>query len=60
MISLGFPRMHKEQNEKEIFYLILEWWKVKKQILVEQGYGSAMGISEDEYLKANERKICFK
>ncbi|NOH16659.1 alanine dehydrogenase [Clostridium cochlearium] len=57
MISLGFPRMHKEQNEKRDF--LPDFFRMMKSekadFYLEQGYGSAMGISEDEYLKANER-----
>ncbi|KHO39720.1 alanine dehydrogenase [Clostridium tetani] len=56
MISLGFPRMHKEQNEKRDF--LPDFFRMMKSekadFYLEQGYGSSMGISEEEYLKANE------
>lgn len=56
MIGLGFPRMHKEQNEKRDFLPgFFEMMKNENaNFYLEKGYGSAMGISEVEYLKANK------
>lgn len=68
MITLGFPRMHKEENEKRDFLPdFFQRLKVEKgEFYLEKGYGSKMGISEEEYLKANEnikfvsKEECYK
>ncbi|WP_027623136.1 alanine dehydrogenase [Clostridium lundense] len=56
MINLGFPRMHKEQNEKRDFLpdFFARLKSENAQFFLEEGYGSAMGISHEEYLKANK------
>ena len=55
MKKIGFPRMHKEVNEKRDFlprffkYFINE----KAELFLEKGYGSAMGFTEEDYLIEN-------
>ncbi|MEW9096814.1 MAG: alanine dehydrogenase [Clostridiaceae bacterium] len=55
MITLGFPRMHKEENEKRDF--LPDFFRRLKgenaEFYLEKGYGSKMGITEEEYLQAN-------
>lgn len=59
--ELAFPRIHEEQNEKRDFLPSL-FKKISKmteaKIFLEKGYGHKMGISEEEYLKADP-KISF-
>lgn len=56
MITLGFPRMHKEQNEKRDF--LPDFFRRLKsenaEFFLEEGYGSAMSITDEEYLNANK------
>ena len=58
--TIGFPRMHKEINEKRdflpSFFDMLK--KEQTQIFLEEGYGSALGYTKEDYLK-NNRKIQF-
>ena len=58
--TIGFPRMHKEINEKRdflpSFFGMLKNEKV--QIFLEEGYGSALGYTKEDYLKSN-KKIQF-
>ncbi len=53
--TIGFPRMHKETNERRdflpTFFSILK--KEKVQIFLEEGYGSALGYTKEDYLSAN-------
>ena len=53
--TIGFPRMHKEINEKRdflpSFFDMLQ--KEKVQIFLEEGYGSALGYTKEDYLKKN-------
>lgn len=55
MKTLGFPRMHKEKNERRDF--LPSFFRTLRDedvyIYLEDGYGSGMGISEDEYLRVN-------
>lgn len=55
MKSIGFPRMHKETNEKRdflpSFFGMME--KESAQIFLEEGYGSALGYTKEDYLKGN-------
>ncbi|MBW9145405.1 alanine dehydrogenase [Clostridium sp. CM027] len=55
MKTIGFPRMHKEINEKRdflpTFFDILQKEKVK--IFLEEGYGSALGYTKEDYLNKN-------
>ncbi|KAJ53133.1 alanine dehydrogenase [Clostridium tetanomorphum] len=55
MITLGFPRMHKEKNEKRDF--LPDFFRrlsgENAEFFLEEGYGEAMGISKEEYLQAN-------
>ncbi|WP_291637638.1 alanine dehydrogenase, partial [Clostridium sp.] len=55
MKTIGFPRMHKEINEKRdflpTFFGVLKNDKV--QIFLEEGYGSALGYVDEDYLKYN-------
>ncbi|MDF2673409.1 MAG: alanine dehydrogenase-like protein [Clostridiales bacterium] len=67
MKKIGFPRMHKEVNEKRDFlprffkYFINE----KAELFLEKGYGSAMGFTEEDYLIENpyikfiDNKDCY-
>ena len=54
--TIGFPRMHKEANERRdflpSFFGILK--KEKAQIFLEEGYGSALSYTKEDYLKENE------
>ncbi len=59
--SIGFPRMHKDIGEKRDF--LPDFFKLftgfaGKTVCVEEGYGSAMGYSHDDYLAVNP-KISF-
>jgi alanine dehydrogenase len=59
--SIGFPRMHKDIGEKRAF--LPEFFRLftgfaGKTVFVEEGYGSAMGYSHDDYLAVNP-KIFF-
>ncbi|MFT5871685.1 MAG: alanine dehydrogenase [Clostridium sp.] len=53
--TIGFPRMHKEINEKRdflpSFFGVLK--NDKAQIFLEEGYGSALGYVDEDYLKYN-------
>jgi len=53
--TIGFPRMHKETNERRdflpAFFSILK--KEKVQIFLEDGYGSALGYTKEDYLIKN-------
>lgn len=55
MKTIGFPRMHKEINEKRdflpSFFELLQ--KGKVQIFLEEGYGSALGYTKEDYLEKN-------
>ncbi len=57
MKTIGFPRMHKEINEKRdflpSFFNMLKNEKV--QIFLEEGYGSALGYTKEDYLKLNNK-----
>ena len=54
--TIGFPRMHKEINEKRdflpSFFGMLK--KEKVQIFLEEGYGSALGYTKEDYFKKNK------
>jgi len=54
--TISFPRMHKETAEKRDFLPTL-FGKIGRmsdvKILVERGYGSAMGYTEKDYLSMN-------
>jgi alanine dehydrogenase len=54
--TMGFPRMHKEINEKRdflpSFFDMLK--KEKVRIFLEEGYGSDLGYTREDYLKENE------
>ena len=57
MKTIGFPRMHKEINEKRdflpSFFDMLK--KEKIQIFLEEGYGSALDFTKEDYLNMNEK-----
>ena len=55
MKSIGFPRMHKEANEKRDFLpdFFNQLDTCNTEIFLEEGYGKDIGISADEYLKQN-------
>ncbi|MCB2289397.1 alanine dehydrogenase [Clostridium sp. CS001] len=56
MKTIGFPRMHKEKNEKRdflpTFFAVLKNEKV--QIFLEEGYGMALDYTKEDYIKENE------
>lgn len=56
--TIGFPRMHKEENERRDFLPSLfgelgSYGNI--EIFVEKGYGSAMGFTEKDYLAYNPK-----
>lgn len=55
MKKIGFPRMHKELNEKRDFLprFFKQLINEKAELYLEKGYGSAMGYSEEDYLREN-------
>lgn len=57
MKTIGFPRMHKELNERRDFLpSFFDMLKTERvQIFLEQGYGSALGYTKEDYLKNNNR-----
>lgn len=57
MIKIGFPRMHKEANEKRDFLprFFRQLMNEKAELYLERGYGSAMGFSMEDYLRENPR-----
>ena len=58
--TIGFPRMHKEINERRDFLpSFFDMLKMEKaQIFLEEGYGLALGYTKEDYLKSN-KKILF-
>jgi alanine dehydrogenase len=59
--SIGFPRMHKDIGEKRDFlpaFFKLFTGFAGKTVCIEEGYGSAMGYSHEDYLAVNP-KISF-
>jgi alanine dehydrogenase len=57
MKTIGFPRMHKEANEKrdflpEFFEKLLDY---PTEIFLESGYGESMGYIEQDYLDKNPK-----
>jgi len=68
MKTLGFPRMHKEKNERRDF--TPNFFKALRdenvEIYLEYGYGSCLGFKEEDYIKANPNikfttnKECYK
>ena len=56
--SIGFPRMHKDAGEKRDFlpgFFKLFTGFADKTVCVEDGYGSAMGYSHEDYLAMNPK-----
>lgn len=55
--TIGFPRMHKETNEKRDFLpsLIGVIKKENVQVFLEEGYGVALGYTKEDYLKENNK-----
>lgn len=56
--TIGFPRMHKEENERRDFLPSLFGELVSYdniEVFVEKGYGSAMGFTEKDYLAYNPK-----
>jgi alanine dehydrogenase len=55
--SVGLPRMHKETGEKRDFLpdLVRELSSYPVDVVIEEGYGKAMGIAPKAYLKANPK-----
>lgn len=68
MKSIGFPRMHKEKNEKRDFLPEFFAFFVGKncKIYLEEGYGKDMGYTKEDYLNINkdiiftDHKECYK
>ncbi|MGH4123947.1 MAG: alanine dehydrogenase [Clostridium sp.] len=60
MKTIGFPRMHKEINERRDFLpSFFDMLKMERvHIFLEEGYGSALGYTKEDYLK-NNKKIQF-
>lgn len=60
MKTIGFPRMHKEINERRdflpSFFDMLK--KERVHIFLEEGYGSALGYAKEDYL-VNNKNIQF-
>ena len=56
MKTLGFPRMHKEKGEIRAFLPdFFEKLEVNgAKIYIEEGYGSKMGYTKDDYLSVNK------
>ncbi|MCB2314095.1 alanine dehydrogenase [Clostridium tagluense] len=57
MKTIGFPRMHKEINERRDFLpSFFDMIKMDRvHIFLEEGYGSALGYTKEDYLKNNKR-----
>ena len=53
--SVGLPRMHKEKSEKRDFLpqFLKDLNKYSVKVVLEEGYGTGLGISPDEYIRAN-------
>ena len=57
-LSVGLPRMHKEIEERRDFLPVLVQHLVRlgaTEVLIEDGYGSGMGIPVDRYLEVSDR-----
>ena len=55
-LSVGLPRMHKEAGERRDFLPDLVRWLDRaevSEVVLEEGYGRAMGIDPDAYLEAS-------
>jgi alanine dehydrogenase len=52
-LQFGLPQMYKEPGERRDFLPGLVAWLYKQgaQVVLEHGYGSEMGFSEDDYLR---------
>lgn len=55
MKRIGFPRMHKELNEKRDFLprFFKQLANENAELYLEKGYGTGMGYSEEDYLREN-------
>jgi alanine dehydrogenase len=68
MSAIGFPKMHKEKNEKRDF--LPDFFKKinsdKVEFYLEKNYGSALGFCESDYLLSNpnikfvDNKKCYE
>lgn len=57
-MSVGFPRMHREQGERRDFLPGLVGFLGRvgaREMVLENGYGSGMGIGPDAYLSSSPR-----
>lgn len=56
-LTVGFPRMHKEAGERRDYLpdLIAEVAGSAREVVVEAGIGSGMGLSDDDYRKRDPR-----
>ncbi|MDF2533127.1 MAG: alanine dehydrogenase-like protein [Clostridia bacterium] len=57
MKTIGFPRMHKETNEKrdflpDFFEKLVDY---NSEIFLESGYGESLGYKEEDYLRKNPK-----
>lgn len=67
MKEIGFPKMHKEMNEKRDFLprFFKQLINEKAKLFLEKNYGDGMGFSEEDYLKENpniqfvDHKDCY-
>jgi len=58
MVSFGLPRMHKEPGEHRVFLPSLTAFLDRigaGEIVVEEGYGSELGLGLDDYRKGSKR-----
>lgn len=56
-LTVGFPRMHKEAGERRDYLpeLVAEVARSVREVVVEAGIGSGMGLSDDDYRKRDAR-----
>lgn len=56
-LTVGFPRMHKEAGERRDFLpeLVAEVASHAREVVVEAGIGSGMGLGDDDYRKRDPK-----
>ena len=56
-LTVGFPRMHKEAGERRDYLpdLVAEVAGFVREVIVEAGIGSGMGLADDDYRKRDAR-----
>lgn len=57
VMSVGFPRMHKEAGERRDYLpdLVATVAAAGADVVIEQGFGSGMGLAEDDYTSRSSR-----